>query len=89
MPTGLTRYGKTVVGAPGDETWLRIVAEHRGGRMLLTGYTRHEGGRWVRGGTWAHDRLGEHLRIGLVSMGAVDPVEFSARFDYVRTWALR
>ncbi len=85
VPDGVRRYGNTVVGAPGDETWLRIVAD--GNRF--TGYTKHDGGRWARGGTWTHDRLGGDVRIGLVSMGAPVGTEFTARFDHVRVWALR
>jgi arabinan endo-1,5-alpha-L-arabinosidase len=92
VPTGLTRYGATVVGPPGDETWLRIVKERRADRVLLTAYTSQDGRRWVRGGTWVHNRLGDDLRIGLVSMG-VDPAappdpELTARFDHLRVWAL-
>ena len=89
VPAGLTRYGNSVVGPPGEETWLRIVAEQRRNGMQFTGYTKHEGGHWVRGGTWVHNRLGADLRIGLVSMGAVEDVPFTARFDHVRTWTLR
>jgi arabinan endo-1,5-alpha-L-arabinosidase len=85
VPSGVRRYGNTVVGAPGDETWLRIAKD--GNRF--TAYTRHDGGRWVRGGTWTHNRLGDDLRIGLVSMGAPAGGSFTARFDHVRVWALR
>ncbi|WP_148572004.1 family 43 glycosylhydrolase [Nocardioides caldifontis] len=89
VPRGLTRYGNTVVGAPGDETWLRVVKQSRRGRVLLTAYTSQDGVRWVRGGTWRHDRLaGDRLRIGLVSMGAEDPMDAPAFFDHVRVWAL-
>jgi arabinan endo-1,5-alpha-L-arabinosidase len=85
VPSGVRRYGNTVVGAPGDETWLRIVAA--GNRF--TAYTRHDGGRWVRGGTWTHGRLGDDVRIGLVSMGAPPGTDFTAQFDHVRVWGLR
>ena len=53
VPTGLTRYGNTVVGPPGDETWLRIVKETRGEGSFFTAYTSQDGRRWVRGGTWS------------------------------------
>jgi hypothetical protein len=43
----------------------------------------------VRGGTWTHHRLGDDLRVGLVSMGAPAGSDFTARFDHVRVWALR
>jgi arabinan endo-1,5-alpha-L-arabinosidase len=90
VPQGLTRYGNTVVGPPGDETWLRIVKESPGRRVLLTAYTSQDGVRWVRGGTWRHDALrGSSLRIGLVSMGAQTPMDHTASFDHVRVWALR
>jgi arabinan endo-1,5-alpha-L-arabinosidase len=92
VPSGLPRfrYGNTVVGAPGDQTKLRIVAEHRGRKMLFTGYTKQTGGHWVRGGTWVHNRLDKNLRIGLVSMGAgADVPPFTGTFGYVRTWTLR
>ena len=90
VPSGLTLYGNTVVGAPGDQTRLRIVAERRGENMRFTGYTKQVGGHWVRGGTWVHNRLDSgDLRIGLVSMGAEADVPFTGRFDYVRTWRLR
>jgi arabinan endo-1,5-alpha-L-arabinosidase len=91
VPSGTTRYGNTVVGPPGDDTWLRIVRQTRGGRQLFTAYTSQDGSRWVRGGTWTHDRLGDDLRIGLVSMGKTPevPDDITASFDYVRTWTLR
>jgi arabinan endo-1,5-alpha-L-arabinosidase len=87
-------YGNTVVGTPGDWTTLRIVKRNvrrpdGGMRELYTAYTRQDGKRWVRGGTWRH-RLGSNARIGLVSMGEpdnADPLadpEFVAKFDYVR-----
>jgi arabinan endo-1,5-alpha-L-arabinosidase len=80
------RYGNTVIGAPGEVTWLRIVKRTVGTRDLFTGFTSQDGRRWVRGGTWAHNGLGDRARIGLVSMGGTG---FTARFDYVRVWALR
>jgi arabinan endo-1,5-alpha-L-arabinosidase len=94
MPNGQElRYGNTVVGPPGDETWLRIVKETRAGgaRTEFTGYTSQDGRHWVRGGTWVHNRLGNDLRIGLVSMGSEPTLvnDFTARFDDVRVWTLR
>ena len=79
------RYGNSVVGAPGDDTWLRIVKRDRGGEEHYTAYTSQDGRRWVRGGVWAHD-LGPDARIGLVSMGGTG---FTADFDHVRVWRLR
>ena len=85
-PAGLPRYGNTVVGAPGDQTWLRLVRQTSHGRHLFTGYTSQDGRHWVRGGTWQHDGLGQNVRIGLVSMGGAG---YAATFDHVRVWRLR
>jgi arabinan endo-1,5-alpha-L-arabinosidase len=85
-PPNIPRYGNTVVGAPADQTWLRIVRQTVGGRHLFTAYTSQDGHTWVRGGTWQHDVLGENVRIGLVSMGGSG---YTATFDHVRVWALR
>lgn len=87
-------YGNTVAGTPGDWTTLRIVKrevqrQNGGVKQLYTAYTRQDGKRWVRGGTWTH-RLGANARIGLVAMGEpndanpeLDP-EFVSKFRYVR-----
>ena len=89
---GQSRYGNTVVGAPAEWTYLRIVvdrlsaAEQRlagGDTERYTAYTSQDGQRYVRGGTWTH-RLGQ-ARIGLVSMGGDG---FTADFDFVRTYEL-
>lgn len=88
VPEGYPRYGNTVVGPPGEWTWLRIVKETLGGsgagglyggREQYTAYTSHDGTSWSRGGTWVH-HLGSAARIGLVSMGGSG---FVADFDYV------
>ena len=79
------RYGNSVVGAPGDDTWLRIVKRERAGEEHYTAYTSQDGRRWVRGGVWTHD-LGPDAEIGLVSMGGSG---FTAGFDHVRVWRLR
>jgi arabinan endo-1,5-alpha-L-arabinosidase len=84
---GFPRYGNTVVGTPGELTWLRIVKRTAAGRSLFTAYTSQDGRRWVRGGTWVHGGLGSNVRIGLVSMGG--PGDFTAYFDHVRVWALQ
>jgi arabinan endo-1,5-alpha-L-arabinosidase len=80
VPAGYPRYGNTVVGAPGEWTYLRIVKETRDGEEHYTAYTRPDGARWVRGGVWTH-QLGEGAQIGLVAMGGSG---FTANFDYVR-----
>jgi arabinan endo-1,5-alpha-L-arabinosidase len=89
-PAKYPRYGNTLVGPPGDVTWLRIVKRTHGGGHYYTAYTSQDGAHWVRGGTWRHDRLGQNVRIGLVSMGAsVGDSNYTAQFDHVRVWALR
>lgn len=75
------RYGSTVVGAPGEWTELALRLRRQGRQVIATAYTRAEDGRWVRGGTWVHDGLGSHLRLGLLSMGGSG---YAARFDHVR-----
>ncbi len=84
VPDGYPRYGNTVVGPPGDSTWLRIVRRIVGGVEQYRAYTSADGVHWVRGGVWSHS-LGDGARIGLVSMGGSG---FTARFDYVRVYAL-
>ncbi len=94
IPEGYPRYGNTVVGAPGEWTYLRIAKTTTGkgtidggygGKERYTAYTSLDGETWTRGGTWTHD-LGDDARIGLVSMGGSG---FTAEFDYVRVSALR
>lgn len=89
VPAGYPRYGNTVVGPPGEWTWLRIVARDGGpgslegpygGTERYTAYTSHDGVTWTRGGIWAQ-QLGDSARIGLVAMGGSG---FRADFDYVR-----
>jgi arabinan endo-1,5-alpha-L-arabinosidase len=91
---GYPRYGNTVVGPPGEWTWLRIVKQTSGshaasgpygGRERYTAYTSHDGVTWSKGGTWTH-RLGDDARIGLVAMGGSG---FVAEFDYVHVSRLR
>ncbi|MBA3266315.1 MAG: family 43 glycosylhydrolase [Nocardioidaceae bacterium] len=89
-PAEYPRYGNTVVGTPGDWTFLRIVREAdttRTGapRERYTAYTRQVGKDWVRGGTWVH-HLGDTADIGLVSMGGSG---FTADFANVKVWKLR
>jgi arabinan endo-1,5-alpha-L-arabinosidase len=89
VPAGYPRYGNTVVGPPGEWTWLRIVAREDvadsvggayGGTERYTAYTSHDGLTWTRGGTWTH-QLGDDARVGLVAMGGSG---FRADFAYVR-----
>jgi arabinan endo-1,5-alpha-L-arabinosidase len=83
VPDGYPRYGNTVVGPPGEWTYLRIVKEMRGGEEQYRVYTSADGLVWERGGVWTHN-LGD-ARIGLVSMGGSG---FTAEFDYVRVYNL-
>jgi arabinan endo-1,5-alpha-L-arabinosidase len=85
VPAGFPRYGNTVVGPPGEWTYLRIVKETAGGQELYRAYTSQNGVDWVRGGVWTHS-LGSSARIGLVSMGGSG---FTANFDYVHVYGLR
>jgi arabinan endo-1,5-alpha-L-arabinosidase len=89
VPDGYPRYGNTVVGPPGEWTWLRVVVQTDGigtvdgpygGHRRFTAYTSHDGVTWTRGGTWAGD-LGVDPKIGLVAMGESG---FRADFEYVR-----
>ena len=84
VPAGYPRYGNTVVGAPGEWTYLRIVKRNKSGSELYTAYTSTDGLNWVHGGTWTH-QLGSNAQIGLVSMGGSG---FTANFDYVHVYEL-
>jgi len=84
VPDGYPRYGNTVVSAPGEWTYLRIVKRNKAGEELYTAYTSRDGVHWERGGTWTHE-LGSNTSIGLVSMGGSG---FTANFDYVRVYRL-
>jgi arabinan endo-1,5-alpha-L-arabinosidase len=89
VPEGYPRYGNTVVGPPGDWTWLRIAKQDRYGEEHYTAYTSRDGQTWARGGTWTHE-LGGEARIGLIAMGGQEGTEqFLAEFDYVRVSRLR
>ena len=85
VPDGYPRYGNTVVGPPGEWTYLRIVKRTQAGEEHYTAYTSLDGVNWVRGGTWTH-QLGSDAHIGLVSMGGSG---FTANFDYVRVYQLK
>jgi arabinan endo-1,5-alpha-L-arabinosidase len=66
---GFPRYGNTVLGPPGEWTWLRLeVRRGSGGEERYTGYSSQDGRVWVKGGTWIH-QLGAKARLGLVAMG--------------------
>ncbi len=82
VPQGFPRYGNTVLGPPGDWTWMRITKRTVDGEDRYTAFTSRDGSRWTRGGTWTH-ALGSGARIGLVAFGGPG---FTANFDYVRVY---
>ena len=82
VPQGYPRYGNTVLGPPGDWTWLRITKRTVDGEEHYTASTSRDGTRWTRGGTWTHT-LGSGAKIGLVAYGGSG---FTASFDYVRVY---
>ncbi len=84
VPAGYPRYGNTVVSAPGDWTYLRIVVRQTPNGETYQAYTSPDGTNWARGGVWTHT-LGKSAKIGLVSMGGSG---FTADFDYVRVYRL-
>lgn len=69
---GYPRYGNTVVGTPGEWTWLRIDIERGfgpgGQEERYTAWSSQDGKDWVRGGAWTHT-LGSGAKLGLVAMG--------------------
>lgn len=62
------RYGNTVVGTPGEWTWLRLDVRRSRGEERYTAWSSQDGRNWVAGGTWTH-RLGTGAKLGLVAMG--------------------
>lgn len=80
VPAGYPRYGNSVAGTPGKDTYLRIVRRLWNSLELYTAYTSQDGTHWVHGGTWDH-QLGSQARLGLVAMGGSG---FVAQFKYVR-----
>ena len=47
VPAGYPRYGNTVVGPPGEWTWLRIARWERNQQVLYQAYTSQDGTNWV------------------------------------------
>jgi arabinan endo-1,5-alpha-L-arabinosidase len=84
VAAGFPRYGNSVVGPPGDWTWLRIVKRQQGPAELYAAYSSRDGVSWVGGVTWTHS-LGPTARIGLVSQSGAG---FTVEFDYVRVYSL-
>jgi arabinan endo-1,5-alpha-L-arabinosidase len=89
VPQDYPRYGNTVAGPPGEDTWLRIVVRSQAEGETYTAYTSLNGTEWYRNGTWTH-KLGQNARIGLVSMARPsEHPEFTTHFDYVRVYELK
>ena len=85
---GRLQYGGTIVGPPGDTTWLRLVHRADGaGEHEVQALTSTDGTTWVAGGTWTFPP-GTDLRVGLVSHGwnGTDP-RATARFEHLRVWS--
>ena len=70
VPKGYPRYGNTVVGTPGEWTWLRIDIRREGKEERYTAWSSQDGKDWVRGGVWTHT-LGAGAKLGLVAMGGL------------------
>ncbi|UVW30399.1 family 43 glycosylhydrolase [Massilia sp. H6] len=68
VPAGYPRYGNTVVGTPGEWTWLRLDLRRVPDGEHYTAWSSQDGRAWVQGGTWTH-QLGSNARLGLVAMG--------------------
>lgn len=88
VPTGAPRYGNTVLDAPADWTYLRIVKRIRNGEEQYTAFASHDGQQWTRGGTWTH-ALGSTARIGLIAFSGSPYAgpQYTATFDYVHVYS--
>ncbi len=84
MAGGSSQYASSLLSAPADETYLRIVRRTQSGVQLYTSYSSHDGQTWERGPTWTAS-LGSNARISLASMAHSG---FYMFFDYVRVSAL-
>lgn len=84
-PAGFPRYGNTVVGPPGEWTTLRIIKADFGGGEYYQAWTKRDGDRWNKGGTYRYDELGDDAKIGLVSMGGAGYV---TEVDWLRVYRL-
>ena len=81
---GYPAYGSGVGAAPGRTTWLRIAKLTRDGADHYVSLTSRDGVNFTRGPVWTH-ALGSSPKIALAAFGGRG---FTARFDYVRTYAL-
>ena len=84
-PAFYPRYGNTVVGPPGEWTTLRIIKADFGGGEYYQAWSKRDGERWNKGGTYRYDELGDDARIGLVSMGGAG---YETEVDWLRVYEL-
>jgi beta-xylosidase len=79
-------YGPMFGGPAAAVTWLRLAYRYdtANGEHEVRMASSTDGTNWTWGGTWSTTRVGA-LRIGLVSMNRTGA---TARFDYLRTYAL-
>jgi hypothetical protein len=88
MPyAGRAQNGGTIVGAPGETTYLRIVHhfDAANNEHELRAWTMRAGGMWVKGGVWTLPGDAQ-LKVGLVSQGRQTGDRKTSRFDYFRTY---
>lgn len=84
-PAGFARYGNTVIGPPGEWTTLRIIKADFGGGEYYQAWSKRDGERWNKGGTYRYDELGDDARIGLISMNRGG---FVTEVDWLRVYEL-
>ena len=89
MPyAGRLSYGGTIVGPPGETTWLRMThrSDPNNGEHELRAWSSRDGVTWVKGGVWTLP-AGSDVRVGLISHGAQgDAPLATSQFDYVRVY---
>jgi len=84
-PAGFAQYGNTVIGPPGEWTTLRIIKADFGGGEYYQAWSKRDGERWNKGGTYRYDELGDDARIGIVSMNQSG---FVTEVDWLRVYEL-
>ncbi len=84
-PAGFAQYGNTVIGPPGEWTTLRIIKADFGGGEYYQAWSKRDGERWNKGGTYRYDELGDDARIGIISMNQAG---FVTEVDWLRVYEL-
>ena len=81
---GRLSYGGTIVGTPGETTYLRLThrVDAATGEHLLRAWSHQPGQPWVKGGVWTLP-AGADIRVGLVSHGGAGA---TADFGYFRLY---